>query len=284
MSIVRGPVETYRGTSEGFLGSEGLTGGSGSGVTGAFGDASNFVAVIVNNGSVTAASTFPRAVGSTGVVGDANNYPVLTLTNGEVTAVSTQPRAVGATGLFGDANNYPVVTLANGEVTAVSTQPRQVASGVVAGAYGTAFVVPSFTVDAFGLLTAASSTAVRLPAVVWSASNSVAFGGSANISFVTVAFDTLNCIAETTAGTSMTVSATGAYQLSFYIQLTAAIAASFRIAVNGVALLWSSASTGVHHSISGLLPLNSGDVVTVFTSMASTSAAVPRYLTAQRVA
>lgn len=145
MSIVSGPVETYRGTSEGFLGSEGKSGsgGGGGGVTGAFGDAINFVALTVNNGSVTAATTFPRAVGSTGVVGDANNYPVLTLTNGEVTVASTQPRSVGVSGTFGDATHYPVVTVANGELTSVSVQAR---SAGVTGSYGDASNFPVVTV------------------------------------------------------------------------------------------------------------------------------------------
>ena len=244
MSIVRGPVETYRGTSEGFLGSEGSSGG-GSGVTGAFGNASNFVAVTVNNGSVTAATTFPRAVGSTGVVGDANNYPVLTLTNGEVTATSTAP--------------------------------RQVATGVVAGSYGSAFATPSFVVDAFGALTSASSLTTRLPAVLWSAVDSTAFGAGANLTYSAVVFNSSNCISQVVAGTSMTVSATGLYLAFAYNIITAITASALRFQVNGVTTIAGCASANVTQSAVGLLSLTAGDVVTTGFSLAVTTAASTRY-------
>lgn len=210
MSIVRGTVETYRGAAEGFLGDDGGNGGEpGGGVTGSFGNASNFASVTVENGLVVTAGTFPRSV--------------------------------GATGVYGDASNYPVVTVSNGEVTSISTAPRQVATGVVAASYGSSFVVPSFTVDGFGALTAASSSSVRLPGVLWTAAAAGFPGAGVNISFTTVAYDTLNVISQTVAGSSMTVSATGLYAIFGAVYLSGTTTLSQRLKVNGavVSQIWT---------------------------------------------
>lgn len=251
MSIVRGQVETYRSTSDGFIGSEGLE---------------------APNGGVS------------GVYGNASVYPSLTVINGSITAATTYPRAVGSTGTYGDASNYPVVTVSNGEVTSISTAPRQVATGVVAASYGSSFAVPSFTVDGFGALTAASSASVRLPSVLWTAAAAGSPGAGVNISFTTVAHDTLNVISQTVAGSSMTVSATGLYAIFGAVYLSGTTTLFQRLKVNGVVVSQISTQVNAPNFLFILQSCTVGDVISIDISLNQPLSATTRSLGLVKVA
>lgn len=144
MSIVNGDLDVFRGTGDGFLGSD-------------------------PRGTVAAGA------GVTGTFGDADNYAVITTVDGSVTAASELPRSVGVTGTYGNASNYPIVTVTNGQITAASTAPRLTATGVVAGIYGSAYETPQVTLDVNGLVTAATTVPTKVPGVQWKGTDSVAF-------------------------------------------------------------------------------------------------------------
>jgi hypothetical protein len=278
MSIVRGQVETYRSTSDGFIGSEGLEAPNG-GVSGVYGNATVYPSLTVINGSITAATTYPRAVGVSTTVGDATNYPVLTMVNGEVTAVTTQPRAVGSSGTYGDATNYPVVTLVNGEVTSVTTQPRAVG---VSGTYGATFTHPVVT-TVNGAVTVASSVRNSVSSVCWTSSDSSVPAGGVSPSYSTVAYDSFDIITETVAGSSgMKLTARGLYLLTFVGQ--AAAAQTIRLYANGVQVPGAfqvNPSSGMNLSIA--YPFDAGTNVYFACSVAATYSAVFRAFTVMRL-
>lgn len=246
MSIVRGQVETYRSTSDGFIGSEGLDAPNG-GVSGVYGNATVYPSLTVINGSITAATTFPRAVGVSTTVGDATNYPVLTMVNGEVTAVSTQPRAVGATGTYGATFTHPVVTIVNGEVTVASSVRNSVSS------------------------------------VCWTSSASSVPAGGVSPSYSTVAYDSLDIITETVAGSAgMTLTATGLYLLTFVGQ--AAAGQNIRLYANGVQVPGAyqvQGNTALNLSIA--YPFAAGTNVYFACAVAATYSAVFRAFTVIRL-
>lgn len=245
MSIVRGTVGVYRGASDGFIGDEGAT-GSTSGTSGVFGDASNYPAVTVSNGLVTAVSTFPRAVGTTGVFGDANNYPVLTVVNGDVTAVSTQPRSTGVSTTVGSAFTRPVFTTVSGQVTVASSVPNYWSS------------------------------------VCWTAAASVAFGALAPVSFTSVAYDSLDVISQTTAGTSMTISNTGLYYVSCMVEAT--VANQLRAYKDGVSITGAvQQASSVNMWLQFVYPFTAGNVLTFATNGGFTSTAATRFMSVVRL-
>lgn len=224
---MRGPVETYRGAAEGFLGSTGGTAALPSGVTGVFGDANNYPVVTLTDGAVSAASTQPRTSGATAVVGSATVYPSLSVTNGNVTATATFPARVGVTGTYGSAFTFPILTTVNGEVTA------------------------------------ASSNVVKTSCVVWRAlTGGAAYAADAPILWQAVSFDTLDVITQTVVGTTLTLQFTGLYLVSFLGFATGPVQSTFY--VNGTRVpggLQNTASQALH--VCYTLTLSAGDAITV---------------------
>lgn len=134
-------------------------------VAGKTGDVLLVVGDVTGAGTVSSVSV-TTANGVSGVVATSTTTPAITLTLGAITPTSVAASgSVSGSNLSGTNTGDQTITL-SGDVTGTGTgtfATTLAASGVTSGAYGSNVSVPTFTVDAKGRITTASSVAINFP-------------------------------------------------------------------------------------------------------------------------